>query len=129
MGASFQAPHATPGQRPMEMHHGEHLKQSLFFIHSKIIQHVCKYVGWSLDWQLGFLTISNSNGFRFQQFSHFIGIPIDASQLFITEHPVGEAGYSVTSFLQCLAQGQGKRKNKNQFLVSKVHIMLCPDQK
>ena len=62
---------------------------------------------------------------RSQQFSHFIIIPIDASQLFITEHPVGEAGYSVTSFLQCLTQGQGKerkKKNKNQFWFQKYRL-------
>ena len=68
-----------------------------------------------------------------QQFSHFIVIPIDASQLFVTEHPVGEAGYSVMSFLQCLIQGQGRRgrkREKNQFLVTKVQIMLhCSCQK
>ena len=56
-----------------------------------------------------------------QQFSHFIIFPIDTSQLFVTEHPAGKAGYSVMSLLQCLAQGQGKRKRKKiNFLVSKT---------
>ena len=31
MGASFQAPRATPRQRLMEMHHGEHLKAGTVF--------------------------------------------------------------------------------------------------
>ena len=30
MGASFQAPCATPRQRLMEMHHGEHLNRHCF---------------------------------------------------------------------------------------------------
>ena len=82
---------------------------SLSIVCSKIIQHAFTDVLDGLGIRLlGFLTISYSNGFRSQQFSHFI--PIDASQLFITEHPAGEAGYSVMSFLQCLAQGQGKGK-------------------
>ena len=39
-GACFQAPHATPGQRPMETYLAESLKQWLLStIHSKIVQH------------------------------------------------------------------------------------------
>ena len=51
---------------------------SLSIVHSKIIQHaftdILDGLGIGL---LGFLTISYSNGFRSQQFSHFI--PIDTS--------------------------------------------------
>ena len=68
-------------------------------------------------------------GFGPQQFSHFIGIPIDASQQFITEHSVGEADCSVTSFLQCLAQGQGKKgKNKKSIsgFKSTDYATSCP---
>ena len=82
MGASFQAPCATPRQRLMEMHHGEHLKQSLFFICSKIVQHVADMLDSLGIGSWGFLQYPTQMGFRPNTASHFIIIPIDTSELF-----------------------------------------------
>ena len=64
------------------------------------------------------------------QFSHFIVIPIDTSQLFITEHPAGEAGYSVMSLelltVSCPRSRKGEEKRKkNQFWFQKYKEYGC----
>ena len=79
MGASFQAPRATPGQRPMEMHHGEHLNRHCF-------PFVPKLANMSADMLDGlgigcwdFLQYLTQNGPNTASYSNVI--PIDTSRL------------------------------------------------
>ena len=66
-----------------------------------------------------------------QQFSHFIIILIDTRQLFVTEHPAGEAGYSVMS-LELLTvshprsrEGRKEKEKKNQVWPQKYKGYAC----
>ena len=88
MGACFQAPCTAPGQRPMEMHQGEHLKQSLFFIHSKIVQHVTDMLDSLGIGCWGFLQYLTQMGFGPNTASHFTIFPIDTSKLFATQKKI-----------------------------------------